>query len=460
MPYGCRRAIDRQHSFCHGSDLREQRRTPYESFRTTGHHMNENRSQDVRESLAAPLTLRSGPTLANRLAKAATSEHLADPHGAPTNQLVTAYRTLAQSGAGLLISGNVMVDGSSLEGPRNVVIEDDSHNEELRRWAASTEGTEAKLILQLSHPGRQTMRGNVLPGRRQDVVGPSSVPLTVGGSGFFRPPRALSDTEITVIIGRFARAAQVAADTGFHGVEIHAAHGYLFNQFLSPLVNQRTDRWGGSLENRMRLLVETVRAIRAATPDQFLVAVKLNSADFQRGGFDSDDSLIVARALAKEGIDFLEISGGTYESAAMVTGTPQRESTRAREAYFLEFAERFAQEVSVPLMLTGGFRTRKSMNEALDSGAVDIVGLARPITYEPDLPRRLLDASADKSLVVPKALGHKTTDDLLNSAWHQQQIARMGRGRPVRPSRSPAAALVIAALTTARDLLLPWLAPR
>ena len=259
--------------------------------------MNENRSQDRREPLAAPLTLRSGITLANRLAKAATSEHLADRRGAPTNQLVTAYRALAQSGAGLLISGNVMVDGTSLEAPRNVVIEDDSHNEELRRWAASTEGTEAKLILQLSHPGRQTMRGNVLPGRRQDVVGPSPVPLTVGGNRLFRPPRALSDAEITVIIGRFARAAQIAADTGFHGVQIHAAHGYLFNQFLSPLVNQRTDRWGGSLENRMRLLVETVRAIRAATPDEFLVAVKLNSADFQRGGFDSDDSLTVARAL-------------------------------------------------------------------------------------------------------------------------------------------------------------------
>ena len=131
---------------------------------------------------------------------------------------------------------------------------------------------------------------------------------------------------------------------GFHGVQIHAAHGYLFNQFLSPLVNRRTDRWGGSLENRMRLLVETVREIRAATSARFLIAVKLNSADFQRGGFDSDDSLTVARALEKEGIDLLEISGGTYESTAMVTGMPQRESTRAREAYFLEFAERFSRK--------------------------------------------------------------------------------------------------------------------
>jgi 2,4-dienoyl-CoA reductase-like NADH-dependent reductase (Old Yellow Enzyme family) len=422
--------------------------------------MNENLTTVRRDALSKPLALRSGITLANRLAKAATSEHLADSRGAPTNQLITAYRALAHSGAGLLISGNVMVDGAALEAPRNVVIEDGRHLTQLGRWAAVTEGTDAKFILQLSHPGRQTMRGNVLRGRRQDVVGPSEVPLAVGGSRLFRAPRALSDAEITEIIGRFARAARIAANAGFHGVQIHAAHGYLFNQFLSPLVNQRTDRWGGSLENRMRLLVETVREIRATTHDQFLIAVKLNSADFQRGGFDADDSLTVAHALEKEGIDLLEISGGTYESTAMVTGTPQRESTRAREAYFLEFAERFSQELSVPVMLTGGFRTRQGMNDALDSGAVDIIGLARPITYEPDLPQRLLNGTAEKSLVTPKTLGHKNIDDLLNSAWHQQQIARMGRGRAVRPRRTPAIALVIALLTTSRDLLVPWLAPR
>jgi 2,4-dienoyl-CoA reductase-like NADH-dependent reductase (Old Yellow Enzyme family) len=421
--------------------------------------MNENRTVLRRNALSEPLALRCGITVPNRLAKAATSEHLADSRGAPTNQLIAAYSALAHSGAGLLISGNVMVDGAALEAPRNVVIEDGRHRVQLRRWAAVTEGTSAKFILQLSHPGRQTMRGNRLRGRRQDVVGPSEVPLAVGGGGLFRAPRALSEAEIKAIMARFARAAQIADDAGFHGVQIHAAHGYLFNQFLSPLVNQRTDRWGGSLENRMRLLLETVREIRATTSAQFLIAVKLNSADFQRGGFDADDSLTVARTLEKEGIDLLEISGGTYESTAMVTGMPQRESTRAREAYFLEFAERFSQELSVPVMLTGGFRTRQGMSDALDSGAVDVVGLARPITYEPDLPQRLLDGSAEKSLVTPKTLGHKTVDDLLNSAWHQQQIARMGRGRAVRPRRSPAIALVIALLTTTRDLLLPGLAP-
>src|ERR1700730_7200950 len=167
--------------------------------------MNENRTGDRRDALSQPLTLRSGIILPNRLAKAATSEHLADRRGAPTNQLITAYRGLALSGAGLLISGNVMVDGAALEAPRNVVIEDERHREQLRRWAAVTEGTDAKFVLQLSHPGRQTMRGNVLRGRRQDVVGPSEVPLAVGGNRLFRAPRALSEAEIKAIIAALFR---------------------------------------------------------------------------------------------------------------------------------------------------------------------------------------------------------------------------------------------------------------
>src|SRR5258708_18144055 len=172
--------------------------------------MNENHTGGGRNPLANPLALRSGMTLPKRLAKAATSEHLADRHGAPTNQLITAYRALALSGTGLLISGNVMVDGAALEAPRNVVIEDGRHREQLRRWAAVTEGTEAKFILQLSHPGRQSMRGNRLRGRRQDVVGPSEVPLAVGGNRLFQAPRALSEAEILPTIPRFHTAAALA----------------------------------------------------------------------------------------------------------------------------------------------------------------------------------------------------------------------------------------------------------
>jgi 2,4-dienoyl-CoA reductase-like NADH-dependent reductase (Old Yellow Enzyme family) len=399
-------------------------------------------------ALSAELPLGNGIVLRNRLAKAATSERLADRHGAPTPQLIEAYRRLAASGAGLLISGNVMVDGASLEARRNVVIEDERHLPQLRGWAAATEGTDTRFLVQLSHPGRQTMRGLSVAGRRQDVVAPSAVPLAVGGR-MFRPPRALSEPEILDVVRRFATAARVAAEAGFAGVELHAAHGYLISQFLSPLANRRTDGWGGPLVNRMRFLLEIVRAVRAQTPESFLTAVKLNSADFQRGGFDSDDARDVAVALEQEGVHIIELSGGTYENVAVVES--RRASTASREAYFLEFAEQLSRTLTVPLMLSGGFRTRSGMTAALESGAVDIVGLARPIAHEPDFPRRILDGTTETSLARPQRVGVKVVDDLLNSAWHQQQIARLGRGKPVRPNRRPAVALTIAVLTELRD---------
>jgi 2,4-dienoyl-CoA reductase-like NADH-dependent reductase (Old Yellow Enzyme family) len=210
----------------------------------------------------------------------------------------------------------------------------------------------------------------------------------------------------------------------------------------------------------MRLLIETIQTIRARTPRRFLISVKLNSADFQRGGFNADDAVLVARALDQVGIDLLELSGGTYESAAMFVGSQQRDSTIAREAYFLEFAEQVAAEVATPIMLTGGFRSYVAMSAAVRSGAVDVVGLARPITYEPDLPQRLLAGTADRSLVVPNVIGNKNIDNLLDTAWHQQQIARLGRGKPVARKRGARVALAIAALATVRDRALPQLAPK
>jgi 2,4-dienoyl-CoA reductase-like NADH-dependent reductase (Old Yellow Enzyme family) len=400
--------------------------------------------------LTDSLTLPNGVVLANRLVKAATSEHLATRLGAPTRQLIEAYRALISSGTGLLISGNVMVDGAALEASRNVVIEDDRDLAALQDWAQVTQGSDAKLILQLSHPGRQTMRGMSVAGRRQDVVAPSAVALAVGGGLAFRAPRELAESEIEDVIARFATAAGVAARAGFAGVEIHAAHGYLISQFLSPLVNRRTDNWGGTLENRMRLLLEIVRAVDAATPESFIVAVKMNSADFQRGGFGRDDAIGVARALEAAGIDLLEISGGTYENATMISGRPQRASTAAREAYFIEFAEEFATELTIPLMLSGGFRSRAGMIAALESG-VDLIGLARPITHDPDFTRRLLSGSAEASREHSHSIGNRTVDDLLNGSWHQQQLARLGRAKPVASTRAPLVALVIGLLVMLRD---------
>jgi len=424
--------------------------------------MTNNVSAGETSVLSKELRLPNGITLSNRLAQSAMTEHLATGDGAPSGQLIEAYRRFAVSGAALIISGNVMVNGWSLEAPRNVVIEDERHMPQLRQWAATTSGTDARLILQLSLSGRQTQRGLALAGRRQDVATASAVPLTIGGP-LFKPPRALTDPEIRQIIAQFTSAARIAAEAGFAGVQIHAAHGYLLSQFLSPLVNQRTDQWGGSVQNRMRMLIEVLRAVKSLTPEAFLLTVKMNVSDFQSGGFDADDALIVAQALENEGVHLIEFSGGTYESSAMIDGGPARDQSGAPEPYFLAHAQRFARQLTVPVMLSGGFRSRTAMIDAVESGAADVIGLARPIAVEPDFPRRILDGSTQVSLAKPQKVGNKNIDDLLSGAWYQEQIARLGRGKPTLPSRKPVVALAIMLATMLRDRLIvriPRLASR
>jgi len=424
--------------------------------------MTNNVSAGETSVLSKELRLPNGITLSNRLAQSAMTEHLATGDGAPSWQLIEAYRRFAVSGAALIISGNVMVNGWSLEAPRNVVIEDERHMPQLRQWAATTSGTGARLILQLSLSGRQTQRGLALAGRRQDVATASAVPLTIGGP-LFKPPRALTDPEIRQIIAQFTSAARIAAEAGFAGVQIHAAHGYLLSQFLSPLVNQRTDQWGGSVQNRMRMLIEVLRAVKSLTPEAFLLTVKMNVSDFQGGGFDADDALIVAQALENEGVHLIEFSGGTYESSAMIDGGPARDQSGAPEPYFLAYAQRFARELTVPVMLSGGFRSRTAMIDAVESGAADVIGLARPIAVEPDFPRRILDGTTEVSLAKPQKVGNKNIDDLLSGAWYQEQIARLGRGKPTLPSRKPVVALAIMLATMLRDRLIvriPRLASR
>jgi 2,4-dienoyl-CoA reductase-like NADH-dependent reductase (Old Yellow Enzyme family) len=403
--------------------------------------------------LSNELELSNGITLSNRIAQSAMTEHLATGAGAPSWQLIEAYRHFAVSGAALIISGNVMVNGSSLEAPRNVVIEDERHMPQLRQWAATTTGSDARLLLQLSLPGRQTQRGVALAGRRQDVATASAVPLTIGGR-LFKPPRALTDLEIRQIIGQFASAARIAAEAGFAGVQVHAAHGYLLSQFLSPLVNQRIDQWGGSVQNRMRIVIEIVRAVKSTTPKSFLLTVKMNISDFQHGGFDAGDALIVAKALESEGVHLIEFSGGTYESSAMIDGGQAHDPGGAREAYFLEYTKQLRPELTVPVMLSGGFRTRTAMIEAVESGAADVIGLARPIAVEPDFPRRILDGTTQVSLATPPKIGNKTIDDLLSGAWYQEQIARIGRGKPTLPNRKPLVGLALMLATTLRDRLI------
>lgn len=381
--------------------------------------------------LASPLQLPCGSVLPNRLAKSAMSEDLAGPGHLPDGALLRLYTRWARSGAGLLVTGNVMVDRRALGEPHNVVIEADTPVAPLAAWAAAARSGGAQVWPQLNHPGRQSPRFlSAVP------VAPSAVPLAI--PGVFSTPRALTDEEVTEIIGRFAAAARLCQEAGFDGVQVHGAHGYLVSQFLSPLANRREDEWGGDPERRRRFLVEIVRAMRAAVGPNFPIGVKLNSADFQRGGFDEAESMVVVEVLEAEGVDLLEVSGGTYERPA-VTGIleEQRASTVAREAYFLAYARRVRSRTRMPLMLTGGFRTALGMAAAVESGAVDVVGLARPMALQPELPRGILDGTIAESQVAPRRSGLKAVDALLEVAWYSWQLKRMSLGKEPDPGVWP-----------------------
>lgn len=385
-------------------------------------------------TLDRPLTLPCGTTLPNRIGKSAMSEQLADRVNRPTPELVRLYERWGRGGIGLLITGHVMVDRRALGEPLNVAIEDDSDLAMLAEWAAAAKSGGAKAIIQLNHPGRQAQ-----PGLSADTVAPSAVRLTASGARFPKP-RALTGAEIEDLIARFATAAEVAVRAGFDGVQLHGAHGYLISQFLSPLVNLRDDEWGGDAERRRRFLIEIFRAVRGAIGPSQMLSVKLNSADFQRGGFDEDESLKVITELEREGIDLLEISGGTFERPAMVQDR-QKASTRSREAYFLEFAKRARAAVEIPLMVTGGLRSASAMSEALQEG-IDVVGIARPLCIEPELPSALLSNPRTVSRLKPVKTGLRMLDPPAELFWSGIQLRRMANGQEPNPRLGGRRALV------------------
>ncbi len=388
-------------------------------------------------TLDSPLELPCGTTLANRLAKAAMSEQLGDWHNRPSAELERLYRTWGRGGAGLLITGNVMIDRRHVGEPRNVVVEDDRDLEALRRWAAAGQAGGAQVWAQINHPGRQSLR---IAGSHP--VAPSAITARVPGAV---RPHPLTEAQILEILDRFVATATVIARAGFDGVQLHGAHGYLISQFLSPAANVRDDAWGGDAERRRRFLLECVARTRAAVGPSFPLSVKLNSADFQRGGITEDESADVVVALADAGVDLVEISGGNYESPAM-TGISRPESTREREAYFLRYAERVRERVpGLGLMVTGGFRTRAAMVDALRSGACDVIGLARPLAVAPDAPRALLDARVERLAEREGRVGSRQIDAAVDLFWHTRQLQRIGGGgRPEQQAgawRSAAAML-------------------
>jgi len=338
--------------------------------------------------LQEKMILPNGAIISNRIAKSAMSENLSNKHHEPTQVLINVYKKWAQSGAGLLITGNIMIDSRAIGEPRNVVVENRNNFDTLKEWAASVDGTNTQLWGQINHPGRQAMEQI-----NATLKAPSAVPLKTGGrkNASAKIPEALTEEEILGIIEAYANTSLILKEAGFSGVQIHGAHGYLVSQFLSPYANVREDKWGGSLENRTRFVVSVYRKIREKVGENFPIGIKLNSTDFQKGGFSEEDSLEVVKILSKEGMDLIEISGGTYEAPAMMG--KRRASTIKREAYFMDYIDKARKITKTPLMLTGGFRTASVMQDAVASDQLDIVGIARPFAIYPNIGNEIFEES-------------------------------------------------------------------
>ena len=390
-----------------------------------------------------------GQVIKNRICKAAMTERIAKGNNLAHQGHINLYRKWAEGNIGILLTGNVMIDRNNMEGPANVVIDAQNymdHIDELKNWSSVGTQNNTQLWMQISHAGRQT------PGEiNSSPSAPSDVQLKIPGRSY-GVPKPMSEEEILDVIDRFVFTAKIARETGFTGVQFHSAHGYLLSEFLSPDINKRDDAWGGSLENRSRMHLEIIKKCRAEVGEDFPISMKLNSADFQKGGFSENESIEVAKILEDAGLDLLEISGGTYEQPKLIGAdhisiNPERseirrESTIAREAYFLEYADQIRKAVSMPLMVTGGFRTKEGIENALRSNICQIVGVGRPLCADPLCIKKMIDGeleilpSVEKTLSLgPWLLSSSSPIKLIQvinafgaMAWCYQQIKRMADG--------------------------------
>lgn len=383
-------------------------------------------------SLGSNFTLKNGHIIQNRLFKSAMSEQLGTRDHNPIKGIAKLYQRWAEGGIGLSMTGNIMIDRSALGEPKNIVLDEESNLDPFKAWAKAGKKNGSAIWAQLNHPGKQIPNFIV-----KQPVAPSAVALTGGLEKGFNKPRALTEVEINIIINKFATASKLAKEAGFTGVQIHGAHGYLVSQFLSPRHNQRVDQWGGSLDNRMRFVLSIYHAIREQVGSDFAIGIKLNSADFMKGGFTEDDSMEVVKTLSKVGIDLIEISGGSYENPSMM-GSGAKNSTVKREAYFLDYAEKVRKLVDTPLVVTGGFRSSKAMQSALDSGATDFIGIGRPVAVDPDFPNKLIADKNHQQQLKQLSTGKPVLDKIamLDITWYEAQLARMAKGKKPKPNLS------------------------
>jgi 2,4-dienoyl-CoA reductase-like NADH-dependent reductase (Old Yellow Enzyme family) len=423
--------------------------------------------------ISDPLTLPCGAILPNRLCKAAMTEGLADPDNAATARHATLYKTWAEGGAGLSITGNIMVDRRYLERAGNLAIDGEQSPAQMRgleAYATAGRAAGGHIWVQISHAGRQSPKAIAT-----EPVAPSAVGEVALPGGLFAKPRALTGIEIEDVIERFVHASAVSKEAGFTGVQIHAAHGYLISEFLNPLINQRDDEWGGDLDGRSRLLLTIIDRVRKRVGRDYPVGVKLNSSDFQKGGFSLDDCIGVVKRLEAAGVDLIEISGGNYEQPQMMgidglepvyqDAAMVRASTRDREAYFLNYAAAIRRECQVPLMVTGGFRRRSAMEAALREDGIAMIGVARPLCVDPDLCTKLINGKVDvmpsweSSLSIgPGWLGPRSSNATIqalngfaNMAFFYRNIIRLAENKPPKPRMNLLGAFIKHQMTDADD---------
>ncbi len=321
----------------------------------------------------------NGMALNNRFVRSATWEGMCGKDGRPTSKLVTLYRDLAAGGVGLIITGYAFVRPDGKQLPGKMGIHTDDFGADMRALAEAVHNEGGKLCMQLVHAGGQTTTKTA--GRRP--LAPSAVKV----EQFPEEPEAMIQGDIEEVISAFGYGARRAKEYGFDAVQLHAAHGYLINQFLSPLTNHRIDGYGGPIGNRCRFLMEVYRRVRSEVGAAFPVLAKLNGSDNLEGGLDAGDAIIAARLLAEEGIDAIEVSGGT---AASGEETPVRTAIDRpeREAYNLPLAGGIKKAVGCPIMAVGGFRSLEVINGAVVTDGIDYVSMSRPFIREPQLVTR------------------------------------------------------------------------
>jgi len=332
----------------------------------------------------------NGMEIKNRFVRSATYEAMADLDGKATDPLLNCMVNLAKGEVGLIITGHAHVSLEGQAGPKQMGIYSDEMIDGLKKVAQAVQKNGGVVAVQLAHAG---MRGI---GRDAHApMGPSDV-IEKG----VKKAASMTADDIKKTVQAFGDAAQRAVSSGFDAVEIHAAHGYLLSQFLSPYYNHRTDDYGGNLENRARLLVEVYEEVRQRVGESFPIMVKINSEDFLEGGFTVKEMIAVAKMLEERGMDALEMSGGTFESGKLIPSRGGTSKDEDREVYYKEAAQGFKRKIKIPLILVGGFLSYPLAEDVVTSGVADYVALARPLIREPGLVKRWAAGDLEKATCI------------------------------------------------------------